>query len=122
MDLPLRFVIVGYTNPDEDFAALDNVEIMGRYRQDDLPRLLAGSQCGAALFLSVWPETYSYTLSEAWRAGLLPVALDIGAQAERIREQGHGVLIPFPATAREVVEALMAAAHESPCGDACHLN
>ncbi|MBK6863071.1 MAG: glycosyltransferase [Ideonella sp.] len=122
MDLPLRFVIVGYTNRDEDFAALDNVEIMGRYRQDDLPRLLAGSQCGAALFLSVWPETYSYTLSEAWRAGLLPVALDIGAQAERIREQGHGVLIPFPATAREVVEALMAAAHESPCGDACHLN
>ena len=107
MGLPLRFVVVGFTNDDEAFAALGNVEITGPYRQEELPRLLAAAGCGAALFLSVWPETYSYTLSEAWRAGMLPVALDIGAQAERIRERGDGVLIPFPATAREVVTTLL---------------
>lgn len=108
MGLPLRFVIVGYTSRDADFAALSNVEITGRYRQSDLARLLASSQCGAALFLSVWPETYSYTLSEAWRAGMLPVALDIGAQADRIREHAHGVLIPFPATAHAILATLAA--------------
>jgi len=106
MGLALEFVVVGYTSCDEAFANLTNVEITGRYAQADLPRLLAASRCGAALFLSIWPETYSYTLSEAWRAGMLPVALDIGAQAERIREQGQGVLLPFPATAREVVSQL----------------
>lgn len=114
MGLPLQFVIFGYTSRDDDFAALDNVEITGRYRPADLPQLLSASPCRSALFLSVWPETYSYTLSEAWRAGLLPVALDIGAQAERIREDGRGVLLPFPTTARAVLQALMSAAPTTP--------
>jgi GT2 family glycosyltransferase/glycosyltransferase involved in cell wall biosynthesis len=106
LGLALRFVVIGYTSRDEDFAALDNVEITGRYDNDSLPRLLEASDCGQALFLSVWPETFSYTLSEAWRAGLQPVALDIGAQAERIRERGDGVLIPFPTTPRAVLHVL----------------
>lgn len=110
LGLPLRFVVVGYTSRDADLAQQDNVEITGRYRSQDLPRLLEACGCGTALFLSVWPETFSYTLSEAWRAGLQPVALDIGAQAERIRERGNGRLIPFPATPRSVLHALAEAA------------
>lgn len=106
LGLPLHFVVIGYTSREDDFALLDNVEITGRYRAEDLPRLLETSDCGTALFLSVWPETFSYTLSEAWRAGLRPLALDIGAQAERIRERGDGRLIPFPATPRSVLQAL----------------
>jgi phytanoyl-CoA hydroxylase len=38
------------------------------------------------VFLSVWPETYCYTLSEAYRSGLYPVALAFGAIAERIAD------------------------------------
>jgi GT2 family glycosyltransferase len=106
LGLPLHFVVIGYTSREDDFALLDNVEITGRYRAQDLPRLLETTGCGTALFLSVWPETFSYTLSEAWRAGLRPLALDIGAQAERIRERGDGRLIPFPATSRSVLQAL----------------
>ena len=34
---------------------------------------------------SVWPETYSYTLSIALQAGLPVAAFDIGAIARRIR-------------------------------------
>ncbi|HSV68806.1 MAG TPA: glycosyltransferase [Methylibium sp.] len=107
--LPLRFAVIGYTSRDAELEALDNVSVSGRYHADELPNLLRASGASLALFLSVWPETYSYTLSEAWRAGLLPVALDLGAPAERIRERGDGVLVPFPASATSVLAALMAA-------------
>ena len=39
---------------------------------------------------SVWPETYSYTLSIALQAGLPVAAFDIGAIARRLREVGLG--------------------------------
>lgn len=106
-ELPLRFVVIGYTDRDPAFAALPNVEITGRYGPDDLADLVEGTGCTAALFLSVWPETFSYTLSEAWRTGLHPIALDIGAPAERIRETGHGTLVPFTEDAKAIVEAVM---------------
>lgn len=122
LGLPLRFVVVGYTNCDDAFIGLPNVEITGRYTKQDLPALLAISGATAALFLSVWPETYSYTLSEAWRAGLTPVALDIGAPAERIRDIGKGKLIPFPATPQSVAAALLEVfASKSECANAAML-
>lgn len=112
-NLPLRFLVVGYTSCDEAFEGLDNVEITGAYKPADLPALLEESGACVALFLSVWPETYSYTLSEAWRAGLTPVALDIGAPAERIRERGHGHLVPFPCTLHSLSATLMKAVIET---------
>lgn len=106
-DLPLRFVVIGYTCCDEEFADLENVVITGPYKQAELPQLIRESGCTVALFLSVWPETFSYTLSEAWRAGLYPVALDIGAPADRIREMGIGKLIPFTQRPGDILYALM---------------
>ncbi len=81
--------------------------ITGPYKQAELPQLIRESGCTVALFLSVWPETFSYTLSEAWRAGLYPVALDIGAPADRIREMGIGKLIPFTQRPGDILYALM---------------
>ena len=91
--LPLRFVIIGHTLDDDSLIRLGNVTITGAYGADDLPRLIQLSGARLALFLSPWPETYSYTLSEAWLNGLYPVALDLGAPAERIRDSGCGRLI-----------------------------
>ena len=38
-----------------------------------------------AFLPSIWPETWCFTLSEAWAAGLYAVVFDLGAQAERMR-------------------------------------
>ena len=42
----------------------------------------------------MWPETYSYTLSEAVLAGLYPVTFDLGAPAERMAAWGYGQCLP----------------------------
>lgn len=91
--LPIRFTVIGYTDEPES-RKLPNVETTGAYLESDLPDILARSQCHLALFLSVWPETYSFTLSQALYAGLYPVAFDIGAIARRIRASGWGHVLP----------------------------
>lgn len=106
-NMPLHFVVVGYTDRDDAFAELDNVEITGAYKPEELPDIVEDSGCTTALFLSVWPETFSYTLSEAWHLGLYPIALDIGAPAERIREIRAGTIVPFTQNPRDIVTALI---------------
>jgi hypothetical protein len=77
-----------------DLRTLPNVETTGAYLESDLPDILARSQCHLAFFPSVCPETYSFTLSQAFYAGLYPVAFDIGAVARRIRASGWGHVLP----------------------------
>ena len=92
--LPLRFVVIGYTENDRELAAFPNISVVGRYSEDLIQEILAEQQCDLAWFPSIWPETYSYTLSHAFRAGLYPVAFDLGAPAERIRAAGWGKVLP----------------------------
>jgi glycosyltransferase involved in cell wall biosynthesis len=62
------------------------------------------------LLPSIFPETWCFTLAEAWRAGLQVAAFDIGAQAERIRETGRGLLLPLGLPPHAINKALVAAA------------
>ncbi len=93
--LPIDFVVFGYTDEPKALARLRNVTVTGPYDEAALPSLLERQPCHLALFASVIPETYSYTLSIAFRAGLFPVAFDLGAIAERIRAAAWGALLPL---------------------------
>lgn len=102
----LHFVIVGYTMDDTPFAELPNVSITGAYAQEELPGLLDDLDCHVALFLSIWPETYSYTLTEALRAGLIPVAPALGALGKRIAAIQQGYLLPENPTPQQIIDCL----------------
>jgi GT2 family glycosyltransferase/glycosyltransferase involved in cell wall biosynthesis len=106
--LPLGFHVFGHTCDDHNLAKNPTVQLSGRYLPEELPELLERSHCQVALFLSRWPETYSYTLTEALECGLYPVALDIGAPARRLRELGVGKVLPIEASAAEINDALVA--------------
>jgi GT2 family glycosyltransferase/glycosyltransferase involved in cell wall biosynthesis len=93
----VSFRVIGFTNIDRELLAVGNVTITGAYRPEDLSRHLAQARGRLALFLPSWPETYSYTLSEAVKHGLIPLVPDIGAPAERVRDAQFGVVFAFPA-------------------------
>ena len=114
--LPLHFSIIGYTQDNSRLLAYGNVSITGAYRPEEVAGLIRRSGAGVALFLSPWPETYCYTLSEAWSGGLYPVALDIGAIAERIREVGYGEVIPLDSAAKQINQVLMRVFEQEPRG------
>ncbi len=102
----LRFVVVGYTSCDAALRAVGNVRITGNYARHELPGLIEEADGVMALFLHNWPETYSYTLSEAVRHGLVPVVPDIGAPAERVRAAGFGHVVAHPVDVAGLVALL----------------
>ncbi|HEX3549298.1 MAG TPA: glycosyltransferase [Candidatus Elarobacter sp.] len=106
--LPLEFVVVGFTDMNEDLEEA-GVRIVGGYAPRDVDFLLRRERLDIAWFPSVWPETYCFTLSEAVRNGIFPVAFDIGAVATRLRAMGWGLLLPVTAffDPETVLDALM---------------
>ena len=93
--LNLRFMLVGYSCDDARLTATGRVHITGKYASQDVIRLIRQQQAQVAWLPSIWPETWCYTLTHAWRAGLNVLAFDIGTPAERIRQTERGWLCPL---------------------------
>ncbi len=105
-DLKLRFALVGYSHDDRRLLETGRVFVTGAYREEELPALIAAQAADFAFLPSVWPETWCFTLSQAWRAGLDVAAFDLGAQAERIRATGRGWLLPLGLTVAALNDSL----------------
>ena len=77
----------------------------GPYQRSAFPGIVSEIDPDLVALVSIWPETYSHTLTEAWALGVPVLATDIGAVAERIRTHGGGVLAPVdePAAAARMV-------------------
>jgi hypothetical protein len=86
--------------------AAGRVAVHGYYRAHALPHLLARHRIGLVVLPSVFPETFSLTLSECWSAGVPVVAFDHGAIADRIRAHGGGFLVPLPTGAKGIAECV----------------
>jgi O-antigen biosynthesis protein len=88
----VRFVLIGYMDvthgPWQSDDALFTVH--GRYDPADLAGLLAHYRVALVLYPSAGPETFSYTLSEAWAAGLPVLVPPIGALEERVGRSDAG--------------------------------
>jgi GT2 family glycosyltransferase/glycosyltransferase involved in cell wall biosynthesis len=108
--LPLDFVVVGYSIDDARLMDTGQVFVTGEYRAEDATALIRAQRASLALLPSICPETWCFTLTEAWRAGLAAVAFDIGAPAERIRRTGRGTVLPLGLSPPAINNALFTAA------------
>ncbi len=79
------------------------VHVYGSYEPGSIPEALHA--CDVSLHLSIWPETYCLTLSEAWECGLVPIVADIGALGERVTDGINGLKIP-PDSEGALVQAI----------------
>ena len=93
--LALEFVVVGFTMDDQRLIDTGHAFVTGRYEEAEGEALVRAQAAQMAWLPSIWPETWSFALSLAWRAGLPVVAFDIGAPAERIRNHGQGWVLPL---------------------------
>jgi len=93
--LPLKFTIMGYTDIDEAFEKLPNVTITGKYEEAQGLSILQDLEPTLLWFPSIWPETFSYTLSYAFQTGVFPVVFDIGAPANRLKKANWGGVWPL---------------------------
>lgn len=82
--LPIELILMGYSMNDTALREQD-VFVMGRYEDNQAVQCLLDINPNLVWLPSLWPETFSYTLSIAIDAGLPVVAFDIGAIAHRLR-------------------------------------
>ncbi len=106
-DRPVRWWVFGSGDPALLLEARRRgARVAGHYRAGSLARRLHEMEVDVALLLSVWPETYSLTLTECRAAGVPVVSFDHGAIAERIAAEGGGFVVPLADGAEGIAAAL----------------
>jgi GT2 family glycosyltransferase/glycosyltransferase involved in cell wall biosynthesis len=107
-DLPLDFIVAGASAEDARLLETGRIFVTGAYKPEETTRLIRSLDADLAFQPSIWPETWCFTLTEAWRAGLYTVAFDLGAQGARIRATGRGMLLPLGLPIARINDALLA--------------
>jgi GT2 family glycosyltransferase/glycosyltransferase involved in cell wall biosynthesis len=107
-----KMTLIGFV-PDGSASLVRGAElsVTGPYEAHRLPELLARIRPHVVWFPAVWPETYSFTLSEAMAAALPVLASDLGAFAGRLEGRSWSWLAPWdlpPAAYGRVFEAIAA--------------
>jgi O-antigen biosynthesis protein len=67
--------------------------VHGPYERHDFTRMMRKIRPAFVGIFSIWAETYSHTLSEAWAAGLPVLVTDLGAPKERVEQHGGGWIL-----------------------------
>jgi len=93
--LPLRFVLVGHSCDDAQLLETGVVSITGEYEEAEVQTLIGQQAAHVGFLPSLWPETWSYTLSQLWQAGLEVFVFDIGAPGERVARRDRGLVLPL---------------------------
>lgn len=83
-----------------------NITVLGCYDRNELRPLLAEHKVTAALFPSIWPETFSFVIHELASLGLPIVAFGLGAQGTFVKSLSNG-RIAVETTAEAALAALM---------------
>lgn len=91
----VQFEVLGQLYGCDAVAELPNVTLHGPYENWDVNELIEEINPSCAFLPFLWPETWSYTLSELFTSGIHPVTFDIGAPAARIRDRDFGTVLPW---------------------------
>ena len=91
----IKILFFGSMSENRWMKGYSNVACVGEYTKHSLRDLIRDHKPTLGLFLSKWPETYCYAVTDAISNGVYPIALDIGAFPERIAQHNYGATIPF---------------------------
>ena len=78
----------------------------GLYKRDELPKLLAENNIKLVCLFSIWPETYSYTMTESIACKVPVISYNFGAIKERISKYNLGWLVPVDATYLDILNKI----------------
>jgi GT2 family glycosyltransferase len=68
-------------------------KVTGRYKKEELKRLIISNKIDIFLIPSIWPETFSYTTEEIIKMGLPLMVFNLGAPAQRVKEYEKGYIL-----------------------------
>lgn len=80
----------------------------GVYDRADISELLIKNNIKLACMLQIWPETYSYILTESIASKVPVIALDIGAVADRVKKIDAGYIMDINSSVDDVYNKIVA--------------
>lgn len=81
--LPIEFCVIGTTSVDTELFATGKVMVTGKYLDTEVGLLINRNDIHLSFFLSIWPETWCYALTESLKSCMNLVAFNIGSIEER---------------------------------------
>ena len=102
----IKFHVFGKSEIDDLTKNKKNYVYHGKYKRENLSKLLKDNGINLICFFQIWPETYSYTLNEAVSAGIPVLSFDIGAGAERVKKHNLGWVINLDSNLNDIEKKL----------------
>lgn len=90
----------------KDFNTRKNFINHGKYKRNDIQKLVSDNKIDLICLMSMCPETYSYTLSEAVACGVPVIATNLGALNERIEKYNLGWIVDYKITAKDFINKI----------------
>ena len=92
-NLPIEFVLLGEYTKESDCGTSEGIIFAGKYNYRKVSALLAKFETAFVAVLTLCPETYNYTTSEAILSGYPVLCSNIGAQAFRVQKNSCGWVV-----------------------------
>ena len=89
-DNSIKLFVIGNIENSND---IENITITGKYKPSQLPKIIKKHKIDIIFIASIWPETFSYTTSEAISMDIPVVCYNMGAQSERIEKYDKGLIL-----------------------------
>jgi GT2 family glycosyltransferase len=105
--LPIVYYVVGTTSADTELFATGKVWVTGKYPEACIGRLIRKNNIHVSLFLSKWPETWCYALTESLKSDLNYLAFNIGSFKERTKCTKSGLLLKTQVEAHTINHHLL---------------
>lgn len=105
-EIPYTIHLFGKSSEWEVNVSSPNFIYHNTYNRNEIAKILKENNIDLVLLLAIWPETYSYTLTETVIAGVPALALPYGALENRIKKYGIGWLLSKDATTEDVIKKI----------------
>jgi glycosyltransferase involved in cell wall biosynthesis len=87
------FYLLGCGWKGRKYKKIPGIHVIAEnYSLEQLNEIVARISPDIGLLLSIWPETFSYTLSELMMLGITPLVTKVGSFADRIRDGETGFI------------------------------
>lgn len=100
------FSIVGNIFDPSLVPSYRNLNAQGGYTRNNVVDSIQKADPDIILLLSNWPETFSYTLSEAIASATPVITTDGGALRDRVSRHGVGFLVPVESPIPRTIEII----------------
>lgn len=102
-DNSIKLFVIGIIENSND---IENITITGKYKPSQLPKIIKKHKIDIIFIASIWPETFSYTTSEAISMDIPVVCYDMGAPSERIGKYDKGLVLEKISPAENLTEII----------------